>query len=109
MGTPTAIVPVVQFLAQLEGAKQYCLSDRTGSSHEFAVAAAKPLMNVEHCSDPGFLRQQVSPNFLDKCRIFTSVLDDLMGAIEGTDSDPAFRFLWDVQISLSTVRMSLGN
>ena len=109
MGTPSTIIPLVQFLSQLEGAKKFCLSDRSKSPHDFALESERPLMDVEHCTDPGFLRQQIAPVFLDRCRCFSNILDDLMVAVSGNESNPTFRFLWDVQITLSTIRMSLGN
>ena len=105
MGTPAVLVPIVDFLGQLEGAKQYCLSDKLSSSSEFAKACSKPYMSFEHCSDPGFLRQQASTHFRDKARAFGDVLDELMSTVQAPESDPTFRFLWDVQISLSTILM----
>ena len=109
MGTPSAIIPLVQFLSQLEGAKKFCLSDRSKTPHDFALESERPLMDLEHCTDPGFLRQQIAPVFLDRCRCFSNILDDLMVSVAGDESDPTFRFLWDVQITLCTIRMCLGN
>ena len=105
MGTPSVLIPIVDFLAQLEGAKQYCSSDKRSSSFDFAKAVGKPYMNLEHCSAPGFFRQQASPRFRDKTRVFADVLEELMSSIQAPESDPTFRYSWDVQITLSTILM----
>lgn len=104
-----AIIPLVQFLSQLEGAKKFCLSDRSKTPHDFVLESERPLMDLEHCTDPGFLRQQIARVFLDRCRCFSNILDDLMVSVAGDESDPTFRFLWDVQITLCKIGMCLGN
>ena len=101
MGTPSVLLPIVDFLAQLEGAKQYCLSDKRSPSFDFAKAVGKPYMNLEHCSDPDFFETAG----ITSLPVFADVLDELMSSIQAPERDPTFRYLWDVQITLSTILM----
>lgn len=103
VGTPSVVEPLVDFLVQLEFAKVWIISDRSVASYDLFDRIERPAMALEFCVDPGVLNQQAGPNFVANCRALTDLLDGLMGSVAAPQSDPTYRFLWNAQISLSTV------
>ena len=107
VGTPTVVERLVDFLMEIECAKLFHLSNRTGSPHDFLERVERPTMPLQFCVDPGVLHEHAGPNLAANARVMSALLDQLMDTARGNEYEPVFCFLWDVQISLTTVSLCI--
>jgi hypothetical protein len=103
VGTPTLVTPLIDFLIQIECAKLWCLSDKSKPSFDFVDQVERPAMPLQFCTDPGILGQQASLNFVVKCRALAELLEEMLDSVAAPQSDATYCFLWDVQITVSTI------
>ena len=103
MGSPTVIKPLIDFLMEIEAAKQWISKGKAFEPHNYLGTLCRPAMRSEDCCGPEILRHRASPHFNGNCEAFDSWLIELLSSLTAPEDNPAVRFIRDVHISLRTI------